>query len=152
MEQKTTWIRSLITGINVVILALFGCTHPTEAPNSHDNYIYINNTSKDIVLTINGFDGLSQSISLPIQDSLTLSYTGNPGTMPFMTSSGGSHIGGNFVNIKFNGNKCLSYTRESDTGVFNFMNYDNPEERNHKDFTLYYTITEAMYNMATPCP
>ncbi|MES2545238.1 MAG: hypothetical protein V4548_10160 [Bacteroidota bacterium] len=152
MRKKITWIRSLITGINVGLLTLFGCTDTTEAPNSHDNYVYINNTSKDIVFTINGFDGISQSISLPVQDSLTVSYTGNPGTMPFMTSSSGSHIGGNSVNIKFSGNKCLSYTRVSDTGVFNFMNYDNPSERSHKDFTLYYTITEDMYSPATTCP
>ncbi len=148
------WTKSLIIGISsAIFLVLYACsTCPTEAPNSHDTYVYINNTSKDIIFTINGSGGTSESISIQVQDSLEISYTGNPGTIPFMHTAAGTHIGGDSVTIKFIDDKCINYNREDYTGVYDFMNYDNPADHSTKDFTLYYTITEAMYNTAIPCP
>lgn len=153
MQQKTTLIRFLVIGISMIFLTLYSCCNDCdEPPLSHDNYIYINNSSKDIVLTIYGSDGISQAIPIAIQDSLAVSYTGNPGTAPFMHTAAGTHIGGDSVTIKFIDGKCLNYNRVDNSGVFNFMNYDNPADHSTKDFTLYYTITEAIYNTATPCP
>ena len=60
---------------------------------------------------------------------------------------------GSSIILRFNDNKCLTYTNHNPDKIFNIKEYDNYSDELFKQnkFTLYFTFKEVDYNNSIIC-
>ena len=166
MQQKTIWMRYLIIGISLMSLfSVSRCkTNPVEPTILTSNFVYINNTTESIDMSIYDRDlsfyreELVFSIfKIQSKDSVKFQMKGEgEGIFPFYLPDVGS-ISGDSAVIS-NGDKCIiNYTKfkgiRDGNGVFHLANYDNysTELINEPNPTFYYTFDTEDFDKASNC-
>ncbi len=163
MQQKTNWMRYLIIGISFMVILSFTKCKKTIEPNlKTGNYIYVNNTSDDILMEI--YDRklselrgeiIVNSYVIPVGDSLAFQMK-SEFAFPFYSEVKAA-ITGDSVIIKKDTKCIVNYYNETNgidgNGVFKFKNYDNYSAGIETQivFTLYYTFKEQDFDLATMC-
>ena len=160
MQQKTIWMRFLIFGISLFQFLIHISCDGTDNGKKSGTYIYTNNSPQNLILKISKSDTEFQEFEINIGESKTFISRGEDGNFPFFSIDGSVIVADSAI-LHFNDNKCIVFSRdntdgiilEEGTGMFNVTNYDDytPDIVNSKNFTLHYTITESMYDTATPC-
>ena len=155
MEQKQTWLRFLITGIStLLLLSSSQCGKTIVEPIKTYTYVYKNETGLPIEMYIRSysFDPGQESFTIANSDSIVFQIV-SEGPAPLAGDSFSSEVTDS-VGIKFGANKCLSYTRDGQHGVFRFPEYEeytNDYFTVNKEFYLTYIFDAAELNKAIDC-
>ena len=160
MLQKTIWMRFLIFGISIFILfSVFSCDS-TESNSKSGTYIYKNQSGHNLILQLTNANNQIQNFPINVGESKKFVSRGEDGNVPFY-SIDGSIIVANTATLIFDNDNCITYNRDNSdgivlnegTGFFNVENYDDYSESilEKNSFTLNYTITKDIFNLATPC-
>lgn len=158
MEQKTTWIISLIIG--AFFLLAFSCNkdEPDE-PIQKATYIYLNKLTDTVRFELyKSEDKSSIEYDLAEGDSITFVFSGTPGVFPFYGDEASNRVGDS-VKISFNDGNCTGYKRSKatgtfgGTGVFDRTLYENYRKElvSRNSYTLRYPINEKDYLKSEPC-
>ena len=151
MQRKTTWMRFLVIGINLILFfTLFGCSKVD--PLKTINYIYINESGKDLTIEVyNELDVNFISYNLNNEDRIETHTSRSEVPAIFFYDNTDNEIGVRVV-IRFPDNKCLYYSYSERDGVFNVQKYSKKLlDQSGDRYTLYYTISEQDYNQAVDC-
>ncbi len=124
MQQKTIWMNYLIFGISILlILTATQCKKIVE-PVKNVTYIYKNESGIDLEMFIRSysFDPGQERFKIVNKDSVVFVLNTMSGK-PFAGESISSEVTDS-VGIKFDTNKCLSFTRDGGNGVFRWPEYE----------------------------
>jgi hypothetical protein len=158
MGQKTTWMHFLISGISIYSLLCFcGCDNNSVDEIQRAEYVYINNSGGVVRLELYNSNS-SYEIDLPNNDSITFLNSGNPVAFPFTETEIEGRVGDSVV-LRYGGNKCTYYKRNSDSGtfggdgVFNLQEYENYTQKliGEKHYRLVYKINDKDFNRIVDC-
>lgn len=151
--QKTIWMNYLTIGISLFFLiSAMQCNERVE-PDQTADFIYINESGDKINMTV--YSKLYSQIYpfiLEDGDSIQFVVTNSPGALPFDSPNKDDPKGDSVV-FEFMDNKCTSYTKEGQNGVFRLAEYEDFtfEILEEDKFTLYYIIDIDDYNRAINC-
>ena len=154
MEQKTIWMKYLITGISLLILlSIGGCGKERIERIKTVNYVYINKTGTNLVMEIyNNSKEKFKSFSIADGGQVETNTTMDQVPGVFYFDSFESRIGDSIV-IRFSNGQCLFYSKSKEDEIFRIEKYDNfsKELLQESKFTLYYTIDANDFAMAVDC-
>jgi hypothetical protein len=155
MEQKTIWMRFLLTGISILIIIAYNSCIGRVDPLKKVNYIYKNRTGVDLVMEVfNSYDGARLIKSFEIKNGGEVETNTTESEVPslfsFISSYGGK---GDSIVVRFSDKKCLYLSKSISSEIFVIQKYDNYSEELLKEskYTLYYTFTEADYDASVDC-
>jgi hypothetical protein len=154
MQQKTIWTLFLIIGISVLANSCGKRIHPMYTVT----YVYKNGTAFDLVIKVYDKDSVNfKNFSIAPNQSVEIGTISSETPLPFLFFES-TMKSGQIVVVRFNNNRCLSYSRQSSVGpygdkIFDYREYDNytPDLVEKSKFTLYYTITVDDYNESVDC-
>jgi len=137
--QKTIWMRFSIIGISTFLLLIASQCKKNVEPLKNVTYIYKNESSVDLEIFIRsyGFDPGQESFKITNKDSIVFTLNTMSGK-PFAGESFSSEFTDS-VGVKFDTNKCLSFTRDGGNGVFRWPEYE--EYTNGMEDETEYTLT-----------
>ncbi len=153
MQRKITWMLFLIFGISAL---LSSCQKRIE-PIRTVNYVYKNETASNLVIEV--YDDGIKFKQFPISPNkeVETGITREEGPAPFLFYEPAMKYGDSVV-IRFNDNRCISFSRNSGVDIygdkiFDYRKYDNYSEQlvSGNTFTLIYTITEEDYISSVEC-
>lgn len=160
MEQKITWMHYLIFGISAIALVgVSSCDKGETEPIQQGEYVYVNKLAGSLRLELYDSEAKSSfEFVVKSNDSITFIVKGDPGAFPFAENEISNRTGDSII-LRFEGNKCTSYTRNTDfgtfggDGVFNLEDYENYSLPlvNEKKYRLVYFIAEKDFNRALNC-
>ncbi len=159
-QQKTMWMPFLTFGINLFLfLTINGCGKGEVDSIQQAEYVYVNKSDKALKFELyksesNG----SHEFSLKVKDSITFIVSNFPGAFPFIDTEIQGRTGDSVI-IRFEDNKCATYTRNrvsgtfGGNGVFDLSKYENYSQNivNQKTYRLRYLIDTKDYLMSTDC-
>ena len=148
MQQKIIWMEFLTTGIKVVILILILNSCKVDFPVKKATYFYKNESGLKMQMVVKNqyFDS---TIYLADRDSFMFivhSLSGEP-------FEGTRSAGSDSVGIKFENDKCLSFTRFGGNGVFRLPEYENYVNglEDQDEFTLTFIFDKEWLGKAKDC-
>lgn len=160
MQQKITWTRYLIIGINAALLNFNGCKcDDCDERIQHAEYVYVNKSNE--LLRFELYDSYyKSSIEYQLQktDSIKFLVSETPIAFPFADNEVSYRTGDSLV-IRFGSNRCVHYARNSHsgtfngTGVFNLEEYENYSQNlvSQRKYRLVYWIDEKDIDRAVDC-
>ena len=153
MQQKTTWTSYLIFGISVFLTLVASRCKEIVEPLKNVTYIYKNESGVDLEIFIRsyGFDPGKESFNITNKDSVVFIFNTMSGK-PFAGDSFSSEVTDS-VGIKFEDDKCLSFTRDRGNGVFRLPEYENYFNgmEDQTEYSLTFIFDVKWYNKAENC-
>lgn len=151
MTQKIIWMLFLIFGSFITFI---GCNSVNDIEKVKTvKYIYKNESGVDLIMYVyNEKKELLKTFTIPNGNQILSNITREEVPSLFYFDNKEDKIGVS-VDIRFVGDKCLYYSKNSNDKIFNISLYDNYSEDliNNNNYTLYYTIKPLDYTYSIKC-